>query len=47
MNVLAKFQNDPWKFTDMRALTVRSCKMRKKIAKFFLPIVKNNVIYID
>ena len=39
MNVLAIFQNDPWKFTDMRALTVifrvRSCKMQKKIAKFF------------
>ena len=43
MTVLATFQNDPWKFTDVRALTVifrvRSCKMRTKIAIFF-PIVK-------
>ena len=37
INVLAKYENDPWKFTDVRALTVifhvRSWKMRKKIAK--------------
>ena len=40
INVLAKFENDPWKFTDVRALTVifhvRSWKMRKKIPKIFL-----------
>ena len=39
LNILAKFQNDPWKFTDVRALTVifrvRSCKMWKKFAKIF------------
>ena len=39
MNVLATFQNDPWKFMDARTLTVifrvRSCKMWKKIAKYF------------
>ena len=39
MNILAVFQNDPWKFTDVRALTVifhvRSWKRRKKIANFF------------
>ena len=36
MNVLTTFQNDPWKFADVRALTVifhvRSWKMRNKIA---------------
>ena len=41
INVLAKFENDPWKFTDVRVLMVifhvRSWKMRKKIAKI-LPI---------
>ena len=40
MNVLALFQNDQWKFTNVRALTVifivRKCKMRKKIAKIYL-----------
>ena len=39
MNILATFQNDPWKFTDVRALTVifhvRSWKRQKKIAKIF------------
>ena len=39
MNILATFQNDLWKFTDVRALTViihvRSWKMRKKFAKNF------------
>ena len=38
MNVLAIFQNDPWKFTDVRALTVifyvRSWKMRKKFGDY-------------
>ena len=39
INVLAKFENDPWKIMDVRVLTVilhvRSWKMRKKIAKIF------------
>ena len=52
MNVLATFQNDPWKFIDVRVLTVifrvRSCKMRKKIAKiFFWLIMKKTGIDID
>ena len=38
-NVLAKFENDPWKIMDVRVLTVifhvRSWKMRKKSQKFF------------
>ena len=47
MNVLATFQNDPWKFTDVRALTVifhvRSWKLRKKIPKkFFGRLWKKN-----
>ena len=37
INVLAKFENDPWKIMDVRVLTVifhvQSWKMRKKIAK--------------
>ena len=36
INVLAKFENDPWKIMDVRVLTVifhvRSWKMRKKFA---------------
>ena len=39
INVLTKFENDPWKIMDVRVLTgifhVRSWKMRKKIAKIF------------
>ena len=39
INVLAKFENDPWKFTDVRELTVifhvQSWKRRKKFAKSF------------
>ena len=39
INVLAKFENDPWKIMDVRVLTVifhvQSWKMRKKIAKIF------------
>ena len=39
INVLAKFENDPWKIMDVRVLTVifhlRSWKMRKKITKIF------------
>ena len=39
INVLAKFENDPWKFTDVRALTVifhvRSWKMQQKIRQIF------------
>ena len=46
INVLAKFENDPWKFSDMRALTVifhvRSWKMRKKFPQnFFLRLWQN------
>ena len=52
MNVLAKFENDPWKFTDVRALTVifhvQIWKMRKKIAIFFFfLIMKKPGSYID
>ena len=48
INVLAKFENDPWKFTNVRALTVifhvRSWKMRKKIRQnFFLAIMTKPV----
>ena len=43
INVLAKFENDPRKFTNVTALTVifhvRSWKMGKKFAKFFLAIM--------
>ena len=46
INVLTKFENDPWKIMDVRVLTVifhvRSWKMRKKIAKiFFCRLWKN------
>ena len=46
INVLAKFENDPWKIMDVRVLTVifhvRSWKMRKKFAKiFFLATMEN------
>ena len=52
MNVVAAFQNDPWKFTDVRALVVifhvRSWKMQKKKSpKFVLPIMKKPGTYID
>ena len=44
INVLAKFENDPWKIMDVRVLTVifhvRSWKMRKKIAKIFFCLEK-------
>ena len=45
MKFLATFQNDPWKFTDVKALTVisyvRSWKMRKRIhPNFFLRLWK-------
>ena len=44
MNVLATFQNDLWKFMDVRALMVifrlRSCKTLKKITIFFFAIIK-------
>ena len=50
MNVLAIFQNDPWKFTDMRALTVisrvRSCKMKKKFNKIFCVDYEKNPEFI-
>ena len=45
-NILATFQNDPWKFTDVRALMVifhvRSWKMGKKFAKIFFWRLWNN-----
>ena len=51
INVPAKFENDPWKFTNVRALTVilhvRSWKMRKKFAKIKLAIMTKPGIYID
>ena len=50
INVLAKFENDPWKIMDVRVLTVifhvRSWKMRKKIAKnFFADYEKTRNLY--
>ena len=51
MNALATFQNDPWKFTDVRAQTVifhvQIWKMRKKIAKIFMAIMKKPGTSID
>ena len=52
INVLAKFENDPWKIMDMRVLTVifhvPSWKMRKKILQnFFLVTMKKPGTYID
>ena len=52
INVLTKFENDPWKIMDVRVLTVifhvRSWKMRKKFAKiFFLATMKKPGTYID
>ena len=51
MNILATLQNDPWKFTNVRALTVifhvRSWKMRKKIRqKCFLTIMKKTELIL-
>ena len=52
INVLAKFENDPWKIMDVRVLTVifhvQSWKMRKKNRQnFFLANMKKPGIYID
>ena len=52
INVLTKFENDPWKIMDVRVLTVifhvRSWKMRKKIRQnFFLATMKKPGTYID
>ena len=51
INVLAKFENDPWKIMDVRVLTVifhvQSWKMRKKIAKFFFGEYEKPGTYID
>ena len=51
MNVLAIFQNDPWQFMDVRALTVnflvRSCKMQKKNCQIFFADYEKPEIYID
>ena len=52
INVLTKFENDPWKIMDVRVLTVifhvRSWKMRKKNRQnFFLVTMKKPGTYID
>ena len=51
INVLAKFENDPWKIMDVRVLTVifhvLSWKMRKKFAKIFLRLWLKPGTYID
>ena len=51
INVLAKFENDPWEIIDVRVLTVifhvRSWKMRKKFGKFFFGDYKKPGTYID
>ena len=50
MNVLATFQNGPWKFTDVRALNsdFPCAKLQKaKKNRHFLSIMKKNEIYID
>ena len=52
INVLAKFENDPWKIMDMKVLTVIfhvwSWKMRKEIAKiFFWRLWQKPGTYID
>ena len=51
INVLAKFENDPWKIMDVRVLTVifhvRSCKIQKNSPKLFLATMKKPGTYID
>ena len=52
INVLVRFENDPWKIMDVRVLTlifhVRSWKMRKKNRQFFfLATMKKTGTYID
>ena len=51
INVLTKFENDPWKTMDVRVLTVifhvRSWKMRKKFANFFFGDYEKPGTYID
>ena len=52
INVLIKFENDPWKIMDVRVLTVifrvRSWKMRKKNRQnYFLATMKKPGTYID
>ena len=52
INVLVKFENDPWKIMDVKVLTVifhvRSWKMRKKKRqKLFLATMKKPGPYID
>ena len=47
INVLAKFENDPWKIMDVRVLTV-IFHVRKKIRKnFFWATLKKPGTYID
>ena len=49
INVLVKFENDPWKIMDVRVLTVifhvRSWKMRKKSANVFGDYEKTRNLY--
>ena len=49
LNVLAKFENEPWKITEVRALTVifhvRSWKIRKKIRQIFFVTEKTWNLY--
>ena len=51
INVLAKFENDPWKIMDVRVLTVifhvRSWKMRKRSPKIFFGDYEKTGTYID
>ena len=52
INVLTRFENDPWKIMDVRVLTVnfhvRSWKMWKKFAKIFiLATMKKSGTYFD
>ena len=51
INVLPKFENDPWKIMDVRVLTVifhvRSWKMRKKNRQNFILAMKKPGTYID
>ena len=45
INILAKFENDPWKFTDVRVLTVifhvRRRKTQSNTCQIILAIMKN------
>ena len=49
MNILATFQNDPWKFTDVSTPTVifQVAKCEKICQKFFFADYEKPGIYID